>query len=92
MALVTAIPRMLPFLIDIEKYLPRFALTGLQFVPVAALSALILPGIFYVGDTPLVGIAAGSTAVALSLMPRNNLLVTMLLAFLVCLGVEAVSV
>lgn len=91
MALVTAIPRMLPFLVDIEKYLPRFALTGLQFVPVAALSALIVPGIFYVGQTPLVGIAAGVTAVVLSLLPRNHMLVTVLLSFLVCLGVTALQ-
>lgn len=85
MSLVTAIPRLLPFIINVEQYLPDYALTGLQFVPVAALTALVVPGIFYAGSTPLIGLVGGSVAIVLSLFPKNNMIVTVTVSFIACL-------
>lgn len=88
MSIVTAVPRVLPFLMDIEKYLPPYVVLGLRFVPVAALTALVIPGIFYVGESPLIGFAAGLVATVLSLLPRNNVVFTMAAAILTYLGVS----
>lgn len=85
MAIVTAIPRILPFTVPVEKFLPGFLIKSLQFVPVAALTALIIPGIFHVGTSHITGITGGLTAAGLSLLPKNNLIVTIFITFVVCL-------
>lgn len=91
MSLVTAIPRLLPFIINTEKYLPNYALTGLKFVPVAALTALVIPGIVFVNSSPFVGVMGGLVAVILSLLPRSNMIVTVIASFLAALLVTNFS-
>ncbi|QGG49424.1 AzlD domain-containing protein [Heliorestis convoluta] len=45
MALVTYLPRLLPFLVIKEKKLPPFWNSFLKYIPVAVIGALIFPGI-----------------------------------------------
>jgi branched-subunit amino acid transport protein len=84
MTLVTALPRILPFILPMEKYLPGIVVTSLRFVPVAALTALIVPGIFYVSDSFYHGLIGGITALCFSLLPKNNLILTITATFIVC--------
>jgi len=46
MMFVTYIPRLLPFAMVLEKKLPSKLIKFLQFIPYAALGALIVPGVF----------------------------------------------
>lgn len=46
MALVTYLPRMTPMVLLKDIKLPGFIKTFLEFIPYAALGALIIPGIF----------------------------------------------
>ncbi|MCK5767866.1 MAG: AzlD domain-containing protein [Candidatus Atribacteria bacterium] len=46
MMFVTYIPRLLPFAMVLEKKLPSRLVKFLQFIPYAALGALIIPGVF----------------------------------------------
>lgn len=46
MALVTYIPRVIPFVTISERKLPRRLKLFLEFVPFTALGALIIPGVF----------------------------------------------
>lgn len=59
MAIVTYIPRVIPFLVTSNKSLPKKIKQFLEYVPYTALGALILPGVFYVvPEKPIVGIVA----------------------------------
>ena len=69
MALVTYIPRLLPFVALRSETLPPFARRFLSLLPVAALGALIFPdGVTAVSGRPLVSIAAIAVAAVLSLL------------------------
>jgi len=46
MMLVTYIPRLLPFIMILEKKLPSRLVKFLQYIPYTALGALIIPGVF----------------------------------------------
>ncbi|WP_240843177.1 AzlD domain-containing protein [Acidaminobacter sp. JC074] len=46
MALVTYIPRVIPFVTISDRQLPKYVKQFLEFVPFAALGALIVPGMF----------------------------------------------
>ncbi|HDQ14702.1 MAG TPA: AzlD domain-containing protein, partial [Sediminispirochaeta sp.] len=62
MALVTYIPRLLPFvLIDKEKLPPRLV-RMLKNIPYAALGALIFPGILTVDENVWLGVVGGLVA------------------------------
>lgn len=67
MAVVTAVPRVLPaWLLDRARPTPRIE-AWLSHVPYAVLGALIFPGIMTVHpDRPLVGLSAGVVAASLA--------------------------
>ncbi|SCZ10099.1 AzlD domain-containing protein [Alkaliphilus peptidifermentans] len=59
MALVTYIPRLLPFLIVSKSKLPDGLRQFLTFIPYTALGALIIPGVFNsIPELPLAAIMA----------------------------------
>lgn len=67
MALVTYIPRVIPFVTISERKLPRKLKLFLEFVPFTALGALIIPGVFTAIDGRyLISLAGISVAFALS--------------------------
>ena len=58
MAAVTYIPRLLPFLMLSNKQIPAKVDSFLKCIPVAAIGALIIPGVFEsTPDMPIAGIA-----------------------------------
>lgn len=57
MAAVTYIPRLIPFLMLTNKQIPKRVDAFLKCIPVAAIGALIIPGVFNATpDLPLAGI------------------------------------
>lgn len=77
MALVTYIPRLIPMALSEKLNFPGWLNNWLQYVPYAALGALIFPGILYSvdGQHPWVGLAGGGAAVILALAGQNILVV-----------------
>lgn len=79
MALITVIPRVLPALIHQSglksKVLQRF----LSSIPLAALGALIVPGIFTVGGSWGIGFAGGLMSLLLA-GRKLNIMVNILLS------------
>lgn len=76
MSLATMIPRLIPvFIVDKIKF-PKWLNQWLQAIPYAALGALIFPGILSVKpDAPHIGILGGVTAIILSLLGLNIILI-----------------
>ncbi|WP_163537159.1 AzlD domain-containing protein [Gracilibacillus sp. YIM 98692] len=76
MALVTAIPRVIPaYIVDLVQF-PEWVNKWLQAIPYAALGALIFPGILSVTpDRPYVALAAGGVAILLSWLRVHVILV-----------------
>ena len=72
MALVTYVPRMLPFvLIDKMRFSPRMA-RFLRLIPYTAMAALIFPGVLSVDAVrPWVGLLGGAAAAVLGLRKRS---------------------
>ncbi|MCA0969704.1 AzlD domain-containing protein [Halobacillus litoralis] len=69
MAIVTAIPRLLPAFIVGKVSFPKWIDRWLNAIPYAALGALIFPGILTVQpDAPQVGVIAGLVGVLLALL------------------------
>lgn len=66
MALVTYIPRMLPFVVFKQVEFPPLLQAMLKNLRYAVLGALIFPGIFFVHEDPVYGIIGGTTAAVLS--------------------------
>lgn len=67
MAIVTAIPRVLPAFISDWLHFPGWVNRWLNAIPYAALGALIFPGIITVKpDAPQIGIIAGLAAILLA--------------------------
>jgi branched-subunit amino acid transport protein len=67
MAVVTALPRLLPALFLDEFDFPTWLEKWLKSIPYAALGALIFPGVLLVAeDEPLLGVAGGLVALILS--------------------------
>jgi len=57
MMFVTYIPRLLPFILILEKKLPSRLVKFLQFIPYTALWAMIIPGLFSaIPEMPQAGI------------------------------------
>lgn len=76
MAIVTFIPRLLPMLLLKDLSLPWWLKKWLEFVPYAALGALIFPGILSVIPAhPWIGLLAGGVAVVLALVQKQILIV-----------------
>jgi branched-subunit amino acid transport protein len=83
MVLVTYLPRVLPLFLPNQRPLPIWLERWLKLVPYTALGALIFPGILTVDPSrPWVGIVGGIAAV-LTAWRLNNLVVTVIVAFLV---------
>ncbi|MFZ5634602.1 MAG: AzlD domain-containing protein [Bacillota bacterium] len=77
MGAVTYIPRMLPLVLLNNIKLPPYVNSFLQFIPFAALSALVFPGALY--STGNVGSAAAGCAAAAALaLLRVNIMVVVL--------------
>lgn len=72
MALVTYVPRMLPFvLIDKMRFSPRME-RFLRLIPYTAMAALIFPGVLSVDAVrPWVGLLGGAAAAVLGLRKRS---------------------
>lgn len=63
MAIVTYIPRVIPFLTISDKELPKPLRLFLEFVPYTALGALLMPGVIIaIPKEPLISIAGLSFA------------------------------
>ncbi|MFI8576569.1 AzlD domain-containing protein [Rossellomorea aquimaris] len=76
MAIVTYIPRMLPFLVFKGKELPPFLQGVLKNVPYAVLGALIFPSILLIQEGNLMfGIVGAAAAFVIAFMGANVILV-----------------
>jgi branched-subunit amino acid transport protein len=83
MVLVTYLPRVLPLFLPNQRSLPVWLERWLKLVPYTALGALIFPGILTVDPSrPWVGIVGGIAAI-LAAWKLNNLVITVVVAFLV---------
>lgn len=77
MAVVTYIPRMLPFVVLNGKRLPPRIEGALRNVPFAALGALIFPGILFVQDSLFFGIVGAASAIILSYVNENMVFIVL---------------
>ncbi|MAM00454.1 AzlD domain-containing protein [Hydrocarboniclastica marina] len=92
MAVATALPRVLPMLVDLEQWLPPTLVRSLGFVPPAALGALIIPGVFHAADHVALALTALMVATVLALPRRSSLLLTVTVTLLACWGVSLLLV
>ncbi|SDM12824.1 AzlD domain-containing protein [Halarsenatibacter silvermanii] len=87
MALVTYIPRMLPMVtltdLDLSPFWRRF----LHYIPAAALSALLFPGILEATGSPPVAAAGGISALILALK-NFGLLAVVLISILTVFSLQ----
>lgn len=68
MAAVTYLPRLIPFLLLTDQSIPKRVDAFLKCIPVAAIGALIIPGVFNsTPDKPLAGIAGITFALLVGL-------------------------
>ncbi|MCK8818020.1 AzlD domain-containing protein [Natroniella sulfidigena] len=75
MTAVTYIPRALPMVLLKELNLPPFLNRFLEFIPYAALGALIFPGILSSTGSLLSAILGGIIAIIIALIAPNLLLI-----------------
>lgn len=75
LALVTYIPRMLPMVLLKDMNLPPRMRTFLELIPIAALTALVFPGILYATGDIQSALAGAAVAVLLAFMNANLMLV-----------------
>ncbi|NMB46456.1 MAG: AzlD domain-containing protein [Firmicutes bacterium] len=88
MVLVTYLPRTLPLFLSNDRPLPTWLERWLKLVPYTALGALIFPGILTVDpNRPWVGVLGGIAAILVS-WKWNNLVATVIVAFLVVYGLS----
>lgn len=90
MALVTYVPRMLPFvLIDKMRFSPRVE-RFLRLIPYTAMAALVFPGVLTVdASRPWVGLL-GAAAAALLALRRRSAIVCVLAAIAVVFIVQLI--
>lgn len=77
MAVVTYIPRMLPFVLFKGKELPVFLQGILKNVPYATLGALIFPGIFFIQEDIWYGILGAAAAFIAAFLGANIIVVVL---------------
>ena len=77
MAVVTYIPRMLPFVLFKGKELPPFLQGILKNVPYATLGALIFPGIFFIQEDIWYGILGAAAAFLVAFLGANIIVVVL---------------
>ncbi|MFD1708037.1 AzlD domain-containing protein [Siminovitchia sediminis] len=76
MALVTYIPRLIPFVVFKGKELPSFVQGVLQNVPFATLGALIFPAVFFIQEGNLLyGVVGAVIAFVIAFLGANVILV-----------------
>lgn len=66
MAVVTYLPRALPFVLVRQKVQNRFVQSFLHYMPVAVLGAMTFPSILYATDTPWSALAGMVVALAMA--------------------------
>lgn len=77
MAVVTYIPRMLPFMLFKGKQLPTFLQGVLRNVPYATLGALIFPGILFIQDDIWYGVLGAVAALIVAFLGANVIVVVL---------------
>jgi branched-subunit amino acid transport protein len=77
MAVVTYFPRMIPLVVFQLVELPSFVQRILKNVPYAILGALIVPGIFFIHEQVLYGVAGALFAMVFSYFGANIIVVVM---------------
>ncbi len=75
MAIVTYIPRMLPFVMFRGKELPAFLQGVLKNVPYATLGALIFPAILFIQEDIWYGIIGAAAAFIVAFLGANVIVV-----------------
>lgn len=75
MAVVTYIPRMLPFVLFRGKELPKFLQGILKNVPYATLGALIFPGILFIQEDIWYGLLGAAAAFVAAYLGANVIVV-----------------
>ncbi|MGM0838690.1 MAG: AzlD domain-containing protein [Bacillota bacterium] len=75
MAVVTYLPRLIPFVMFQGKELPPFVQAVLKNVPYATLGALIVPGIFLINEDIMYGVIGGTVALVVAYLGANVILV-----------------
>lgn|SRR5688572_16736154 len=77
MAVVTYLPRMLPFVLFKGKELPPFLQGVLKNVPYATLGALIFPGILFIQDDIWFGVLGAAAAFTAAFLGANVIIVVL---------------
>jgi branched-subunit amino acid transport protein len=77
MAVVTYLPRLIPFLMFQGKELPPFVQAVLKNVPYATLGALIVPGIFLINEDVMYGVIGGAVALLVAFSGANVIVVVL---------------
>ncbi len=77
MSLVTYIPRMFPLVILSDLELTSFWRRFLYYIPPAALSALIFPGILGATDSSIIAVAGGIVAALMAYLKFNLLTIVL---------------
>lgn len=77
MALVTYIPRLLPFVLFKGKELPGFVQGVLKNVPYATLGALIFPGILFINEDIWFGLLGAGAAFIAAFLGANVIVVVL---------------
>ncbi|MCM3616957.1 AzlD domain-containing protein [Sutcliffiella horikoshii] len=75
MAVVTYLPRLIPFIMFQGKELPPFVQAVLKNVPYATLGALIVPGIFLINEDIMYGVIGAAVALIVAYLGANVILV-----------------
>ncbi|WP_404461590.1 AzlD domain-containing protein [Sutcliffiella horikoshii] len=75
MAVVTYLPRLIPFIMFQGKELPPFVQAVLKNVPYATLGALIVPGIFLINEDIMYGVIGATVAFIVAYFGANVILV-----------------
>jgi len=74
MALATQLPRLIPALTGTKKIRSRYMSRFLSSIPLAALGTLIIPGIFSVGGSMIIGLLGGLVSLILAFKGVNIML------------------
>lgn len=71
MAGVTYLLRMLPIVVLRQKIKNRFILSFLHYIPVAVLSVMIVPSVFYASDSLISALVGFAAALILSFFEKS---------------------
>lgn len=77
MGAVTYLPRMMPLFLLHEKKLPKHVNSFMQFIPFAALGALIFPGVLFSTGSVVSALAGAAVALLLAFFNINVMLIVL---------------